>query len=272
MYPNVNHQILAGTVLNMGIEIIIIAPLFGKMDCIFEDESSVQTIPFDKSSNSCVLPYTFKNEGSFNVRVTLSLNNSGDSVFQYLIYSFYSGWAMIDSNIEKEIIIDGNIFKKGCQQQVLGNCTISTNSKLITGLPNVTESDELNRLFSSESSLLSIYVENQPIFLLEPLQSNLDSTFKNLTFHYENLKSQEIINISFTTRGDIYLTSMAVYSSAIPIIVTPTPKTSKTTSKNKLKIALPICLFALLVAVGVLIYGSEMSSIKISVSPLSNLG
>ncbi|KAM9984081.1 hypothetical protein ACTFIY_000761 [Dictyostelium cf. discoideum] len=200
-------------------------------------------------------------------------------------------WAMIDSNIEKEIVIDGNIFKKGCQQQVLSNCTISTNSKLITGLPNVTESDQLNRLFSSgitsispyepvtitipidkeskknqiqlffthqpidiESSLLSIYVENQPIFLLEPLQSNLSSTFKNLTFHYENSKSLEIINISFTTRGDTYLTSMAVYSSAIPIVITPTsiPKTSKTTSKNKLKIALPIFLFALLVAVGVL--------------------
>ncbi|KAM9960792.1 hypothetical protein ACTFIW_009942 [Dictyostelium discoideum] len=339
MYPNVNHQILAGTVLNMGIDIIIIAPLFGKMDCIFEDESGIQTIPFNNSSNSCVLPYLFKSEGSFNVRVKLSLNNSEDSVFQvyfpmvtvFNIYSFYSGWAMIDSNIEKEIVIDGNIFKKGCQQQVLGNCTISTNSKLITGLPNVTESDELNRLFSSgitsnnpyepvtitiqidkeskknqiqlffthqpidiESSLLSIYVDNQPIFLLEPLQSNLDSTFKNLTFHYENSKSQETINISFTTRGDIYLTSMAVYSSAIPIIVTPTPtstpKTSKTTSKNKLKIALPICFFALLVAVGVLCFilrkkkqkkqklannmedGSEMSSIKISVSPLSNFG
>ncbi|EAL72625.2 hypothetical protein DDB_G0270550 [Dictyostelium discoideum AX4] len=259
MYPNVNHQILAGTVLNMGIEIIIIAPLFGKMDCIFEDESGIQTIPFNKSSNSCVLPYLFKNEGSFNVRVTLSLTKSLDNIiFQvyfpmvtvFNIYSFYSGWAMIDSNIEKEIIIDGNIFKKGCQQQVLGNCTISTNSKLITGLPSVTESDKLNRLFSSgitsinpyepvtitipidkeskknqiqlffthqpidiETSLLSIYVENQPIFLLEPLQSNLDSTFKNLTFHYENSKSLEKIKITFITRGDIYLTSTAIYSS-----------------------------------------------------------
>ncbi|KAM9960791.1 hypothetical protein ACTFIW_009941 [Dictyostelium discoideum] len=259
VYPNVNHQILAGTVLNMGIEIIIIAPLFGKMDCIFEDESGIQTIPFNNSSNSCVLPYLFKNEGSFNVRVTLSLTKSLDNIiFQvyfpmvtvFNIYSFYSGWAMIDSNIEKEIVIDGNIFKKGCQQQVLGNCTISTGSKLITGLPSVTESDELNRLFSSgitsnnpyepvtitipidkeskknqiqlffthqpidiETSPLSIYVENQPIFLLEPLQSNLDSTFKNLTFHYENSKSLEKIKITFITRGDIYLTSTAIYSS-----------------------------------------------------------
>ncbi|KAM9984080.1 hypothetical protein ACTFIY_000759 [Dictyostelium cf. discoideum] len=286
MYPNVNHQILAGTVLNMGIEIIIISPLFGKMDCIFEDESGIQTIPFDKSSNSCVLPYLFKNEGSFNVRVTLSLPKSLDNIiFQvyfpmvtvFNIYSFYSGWAMIDSNIEKEIVIDGNIFKKGCQQQVLSNCTISTNSKLITGLPNVTESDQLNRLFSSgitsispyepvtitipidkeskknqiqlffthqpidiESSLLSIYVENQPIFLLEPLQSNLDSTFKNLTFHYENSKSLAKIKITFITRGDIYLTSTAIYSSTNQPIYNEFIGTNK--QLNILAIVLPITL------------------------------
>ncbi|KAM9980433.1 hypothetical protein ACTFIZ_004439 [Dictyostelium cf. discoideum] len=286
MCPNVNHQILAGTILNMGIEIIIISPLFGKMDCIFEDESGIQTIPFDKSSNSCVLPYTFKNEGSFNVRVTLALKNAEDNIiFQvyfpmvtvFNIYSFYSGWAMIDSNIEKEIVIDGNIFKKGCQQQVLGNCTISMNSKLITGLPSVTESDELNRLFSSgitsinpyepvtitipidkeskknqiqlffthqpidtETSLLSIYVDNQPIFLLEPLQSDLSSTFKNLTFHYENSKSLEKIKITFITRGDIYLTSTAIYSSTIQPIYNQVIGTNK--QLNILAIVLPITL------------------------------
>ncbi|KAM9941286.1 hypothetical protein ACTFIT_007820 [Dictyostelium discoideum] len=324
IFPNVPFQIVSGSILNVSINLQIIST--ADISCTFSSDNSTfsTTILVNPSDGSCVLPLVFEKEGYFNLKVTLKISTSKDyyyivdfpKITVYNEYLFYSGWVMIDSSTD-EFLFEGKIFKSGCQQQVLGNCTISTNSKFINGLPNVTETDELNRLFSSgitsinpyepvtitipidkeskknqiqlffthqpidiEYSLLSIYVENQPIFLLEQLQSGLGSTFKNLTFNYENSKSLEIINISFTTRGDIYLTSMAVYSSAIPIIVTPTPtsttstptptstttstpiptttptttpKTSKTTSKNKLKIALPICLFALLVAVGVLI-------------------
>ncbi|KAM9984082.1 hypothetical protein ACTFIY_000762 [Dictyostelium cf. discoideum] len=341
IFPNVPFQIVSGSILNVSVNLQIIS--MADISCIFSSDGSTfsKTILVNPSDGSCVLPLVFEKEGYFNLKVTLKISKSKD--YYYIVdfpmvtiyneYLFYSGWSMIDSSTD-EFLFEGKIFKSGCQQQVSSNCTISTNSKFINGLPNVTESDQLNRLFSSgitsispyepvtitipidkeskknqiqlffthqpidiESSLLSIYVENQPIFLLEPLQSNLSSTFKNLTFHYENSKSLEIINISFTTRGDTYLTSMAVYSSAVPIIVTPTSTststpiptttptittpTSKTNTKNKLKIALPICLFALLVAVGVLICfilrkkkqkkqklannmedGSEMSSIK----------
>ncbi|KAN0027416.1 hypothetical protein ACTFIU_010365 [Dictyostelium citrinum] len=357
VFPDIPYQIVAGYILNVSVNLQIIS--LADISCIFSSSDNSlfnsTTILANPTDRACVLPLVVEKEGNLDLEVTLKISLSKDyyytfgfpNITVYKEYFFYSGWVMIDSSTGDEFLFDGNLFKSGCQQQVSSNCTLSTNSKFITGLPNVTGSDELNTLFSSgitsinpyepvtitipidkeskknqiqlffthqpidiETSLLSIYVENQPIFLLEPLQSNLDSTFKNLTFHYENSKSLEKINISFTTRGDIHLTSMAVYSSFDPIVITPTttptltpstststpiltttttsiitttPTTPKTTSNNnnKLKIALPICLFALLVGVGVLACfvfrkkkknqrldnniddGGEMSSIKI---------
>ncbi|KAK5576002.1 hypothetical protein RB653_007138 [Dictyostelium firmibasis] len=286
IFPSVKHQILADTILDMGIELSIISPLFGNLDCEFQFEYGTLTIPFNKTNKNCILPYRFKSEGLFYVRLSLLLSDASENII-YIVdlpmisvfstYIFYSGWSMIDSNsIKDEISIDGNRFKTGCQQLVLSsNCTISTNSKYVTGLPNVTSSNELNKLFSrgitsiepyghviitipidkqsknnqiqmffthqpidNETSLLSIYVENQPIFLLEPLPSNLGPTFKNLTFHYENLKSLEKINIKFITRGDIYLTSTAIYSS----FNQPFNVIGSTKEPNILAIVLPISL------------------------------
>ncbi|KAK5576003.1 hypothetical protein RB653_007139 [Dictyostelium firmibasis] len=304
IFPDVPYQIVSGSILNVSVNLQMFTDT--DVSCVFTNNDTFNST-VSLVDGSCILPYIGEKEGFINLKVTLKTSTSNDYLYTidfpkitvYNEYFFYSGWAMIDSNLNKdEISIDGNRFKTSCQQVSSGNCTISTNSKYVTGLPNVTTSQQLNTLFSKgitsinsyepttitvhidkesinnqiqmyfthqpidmEKSPLSIYVENQPIFLLEPLQSNLDPSFKNLTFNYDNSKSLEKINISFTTRGDIYLTSLAIYSSYIPLFIssTPTPTSTpstptQTTTKNyKLKITLPICLFALLLAVLILI-------------------
>ncbi|KAM9990851.1 hypothetical protein ACTFIY_006883 [Dictyostelium cf. discoideum] len=201
-------------------------------------------------------------------------------------YTFYSGWSMANPDLSNQkFLVNGSLFQSGCQTKVDSNCTISDNSNYVPNLPNVTSSDELNSLFSNgvtslnsnepviittainsnstisqiqlffthvpidqQASLLSVYIDNQPVYLLEPLQSNQGPTFKNITFKYENTNSLEKINIAFTTRGDIYLTSMAIYSSNIffipPIIPDQTaiPDVSANENTiNPLTIVLPIC-------------------------------
>ncbi|KAM9983764.1 hypothetical protein ACTFIY_000498 [Dictyostelium cf. discoideum] len=80
---------------------------------------------------------------------------------------------------------------------------------------------------------LSIYIENQPVFLLEPIKS-IFPTFNNFTFKFENKNSLDNINIAFTTRGDIYLTSMATYSSIVvePPTESPTLTPSETPTQT----------------------------------------
>ncbi|KAM9958139.1 hypothetical protein ACTFIW_013119 [Dictyostelium discoideum] len=201
-------------------------------------------------------------------------------------YTFYSGWSMANPDLaNQKFIVNGSVFQSGCQTKIDSNCTISENSNYVLNLPNVTSSDELNSLFSSgvtslnsnepviittainsnstisqiqlffthvpidqQASLLSVYIDNQPVYVLEPLQSNQGPTFKNITFKYENTDSLEKINIAFTTRGDIYLTSMAIYSSNIffipPIIPDPTAIPDVSANGNTpslLTIVLPIC-------------------------------
>ncbi|KAM9963610.1 hypothetical protein ACTFIW_006846 [Dictyostelium discoideum] len=80
---------------------------------------------------------------------------------------------------------------------------------------------------------LSIYIENQAVFLLEPIKS-IFPTFNNFTFKFQNKNSLDEINIAFTTRGDIYLTSMATYSSieVEPPIETPTLSPTETPTET----------------------------------------
>ncbi|KAN0042976.1 hypothetical protein ACTA71_010609 [Dictyostelium dimigraforme] len=208
-------------------------------------------------------------------------------------YTFYSGWFMDNSSSTQQISIGGNLFQNGCNQ-VGSNCTISKNSKYKSDLPNVanqTEIDQLDELFSNgitstnpnekviistkinskinyyqiqlffthlpiddQPTPLSIYIENQAVFLMEPIKSTFP-TFKNFTFKFENQNSLDKISIAFTTRGDIYLTSIATYSSieiesptqtAKPTTEPITDLISKTPVNNNhnlaLKIALSICL------------------------------
>ncbi|KAN0040072.1 hypothetical protein ACTA71_011957 [Dictyostelium dimigraforme] len=211
-------------------------------------------------------------------------------------YTFYSGWSMANSNLK--FMVGGSLFQSGCQVKIDGNCTISDNISYATELPNVTSSDELNSLFSSgvtslsynepvtittsidsnstisqiqlyfihlpidqQTSPLSVYIENQPVYLLEPLQGNQGPTFKNITFKYENINSLKKINVAFKTRGDIYLTSMAIYSSNIVFIppqIMPDPIviTERSVNENTnrlLSVVLPIC--SVVVVVSSVIFG-----------------
>ncbi|EAL64482.1 hypothetical protein DDB_G0285895 [Dictyostelium discoideum AX4] len=225
-------------------------------------------------------------------------------------YTFYSGWSMANPDLaNQQFIVNGSLFQSGCQTKTDSNCTISENSNYVPNLPNVTSSDELNSLFSSgvtslnsnepviittainsnstisqiqlffthvpidqHASLLSVYIDNQPVYVLEPLQSNQGPTFKNITFKYENTNSLEKINIAFTTRGDIYLTSMAIYSSNIffipPIIPDPTAIPDVPANENTLNlltIVLPICsavVVASSVMLGRLFYKKKFKKFK----------
>ncbi|KAK5582848.1 hypothetical protein RB653_004437 [Dictyostelium firmibasis] len=146
---------------------------------------------------------------------------------------------------ENTITINGEQFLNGCQ--INNNCTLSNNVKYVSSLPNLTNSNELNQLFQSgitsiipydpvkfefvvkknssyqfqlfftfyqpidqNPSPLSVFIQNEPLLTLEPLDG-IAPYFKNFTFSYENL-NQNSLEISFTSRGDIYLTSMAMYS------------------------------------------------------------
>ncbi|EAS66889.1 hypothetical protein DDB_G0278879 [Dictyostelium discoideum AX4] len=138
---------------------------------------------------------------------------------------------------------NSNGFLNGCQ--ISNQCTLSNNVKYVSSLPNVTNSPdfqlfqsgitpiipydpvvinlgiEKNKTFQFQlfftfyqpidqySSPLSIFIQSEPYLLLDPL---IDApNFKNFTFFYDNL-NQDSIEISFISRGDIYLTSMAIYS------------------------------------------------------------
>ncbi|KAN0012390.1 hypothetical protein ACTFIU_007691 [Dictyostelium citrinum] len=208
-------------------------------------------------------------------------------------YTFYSGWSMANFDPNQHFKVNGSTFQSGCQINIESNCTLSDNSIYVESLPNVTSSIELNDLFSSgitslnsnepvvistaidrnstisqiqlyftyvpfdqQLSPLSVYIDNQPLYLLEPLQSNQGPTFKNITFKYQNINSLEKINIAFTTRGDIYLTSMAIYSSNIafiPPIIIPDPTVLPELPVNEITIniliiVLPICSVAVVVS------------------------
>ncbi|KAM9982685.1 hypothetical protein ACTFIZ_007223 [Dictyostelium cf. discoideum] len=167
-----------------------------------------------------------------------------------------------------------NGFLNGCQ--ISNQCTLSNNVKYVSSLPNVTNSPdfelfqsgitpitpydpviinlgvEKNKTFQFQlfftfyqaidqySSPLSIFIQNQPLLLLDPL---IDApSFKNFTFFYDNL-NQDSIEISFISRGDIYLTSMAIYSlnlvssessgsSGGSTVITPTPSSSSSISSG----------------------------------------
>ncbi|KAM9999876.1 hypothetical protein ACTFIZ_008341 [Dictyostelium cf. discoideum] len=306
IFPNVPIQIVSGSLFNAIVHIQILSSSISINDisCIFT--SSVinsTTVQVNFRNGSCILPLTInKEEDSFNLRVTLVNNKSPSNNYLYIFdfpkitvfnaYAYYSGWLMENSNSTKQILFEGNLFQNGCNQGD-SNCTISQNSKYITGLPKLNISNELNELFSNgitsinsnekvivstkinskinfyqiqlffthqpiddQPTPLSIYIENQPVFLLEPIKSISGPTFNNFTFKYENKNSLDKINIAFSTRGDIYLTSMATYSSIViesptlPPTETPTStekptKTPITQSVNSndnlaLKIALPI--------------------------------
>ncbi|KAN0041936.1 hypothetical protein ACTFIV_004490 [Dictyostelium citrinum] len=225
-------------------------------------------------------------------------------------YTFYSGWSMANFDPNQHFKVNGSTFQSGCQINIDSNCTLSNNSITVATLPNVTSSIELNDLFSSgitslnsnepvvittsidrnstisqiqlyytyvpidqQISPLSVYIENEPVYLLEPLQSNQGPTFKNITFKYENINSFEKINIAFITKGDIYLTSMAIYSSNIafiPPIIIPDPTVLPELPVNEitiniLTIVLPICSVAVVVTsiiFGRLFYKKKFKNIK----------
>ncbi|KAM9999877.1 hypothetical protein ACTFIZ_008343 [Dictyostelium cf. discoideum] len=303
IFPNVPIQIVSGSLFNAIVHIQILSSSISLDDvsCIFT--SSVinrTTVQVNFSNGSCILPLTInKEEDSFNLRVTLVNNKSPSPLsssnnYLYIFdfpkitvfntYTYYSGWLMENSNSTKQISFEGNLFQNGCNQGD-SNCTISQNSKYLTGLPKLNISNELNELFSNgitsinpnekvivstkinskinfyqiqlffthqpiddQPTPLSIYIENQPVFLLEPIKSISGPTFNNFTFKFENKNSLDKINIAFSTRGDIYLTSMATYSSIViespTLPPTETPITQSVNSNDNLalKIALPICL------------------------------
>ncbi|KAM9999879.1 hypothetical protein ACTFIZ_008345 [Dictyostelium cf. discoideum] len=344
IFPNVPIQIVSGSLFNAIVHIQILSSSISIDDisCIFT--SSVinrTTVQVNFSNGSCILPLTINKEDSFNLRVTLvnnkspssSLSSSSSNNYLYIFdfpkitvfntYSYYSGWLMENSNSTKQISFEGNLFQNGCNQGD-SNCTISQNSKYLTGLPKLNISNELNELFSNgitsinpnekvtvstkinskinfyqiqlffthqpiddQPTPLSIYIENQPVFLLEPIKSISGPTFNNFTFKFENKNSLDNINIAFSTRGDIYLTSMATYSSIViesptlPPTETPTETQTQTPTPTKtptetgkptetpttqtpitqsvnsndnlaLKIALPICL-SLALFIGIII-------------------
>ncbi|KAN0006725.1 hypothetical protein ACTFIU_004916 [Dictyostelium citrinum] len=156
-----------------------------------------------------------------------------------------------------------NGFLNGCQ--ISNHCTLSNNVKYVSSLPNVTNSPDFELFQSGITSItpydpiklnlgveknltfqfqlfftyyqpidqnpspLSISIQSQPLLVLDPLSGA--PNFKNFTFFYDNL-DQDSLEISFISRGDIYLTSMAIYtlnfepSESSSTAITPTPSTT----------------------------------------------
>ncbi|EGC37230.1 hypothetical protein DICPUDRAFT_77168 [Dictyostelium purpureum] len=213
------------------------------------------------TESKCQFEFKPTAEGAYNLVVILKTENDNDYyiiilpiINVFTKYGFKSGLFFNEAELNLEI--EGNTFISGC---IKPNCTINENNLKYSTLPNtignspfqdivkygVTTNDESKPLeiqiplnstgtdyqiqlyfvyyqaIDDYGSPLSIYINDKPIIILETIYE--ESTFKNITFYYDNTQKSSNANLRIENRGDIYLTSIVTYSNLEPPIITDPP-------------------------------------------------